>query len=68
MGLLLKFILFAILIGYVIRVVGRFFFGITGANQHDRVRRDGNVHVDSDPSKGKKGFDGGEYVDYEEVK
>lgn len=48
---------------------------LLGGNNPDQNRReyrktrpkDGNVDVDYMPKKGKKDYDGGEYVDYEEV-
>lgn len=35
-------------------------------NQNQQQRKEGDVRVEYDPNK-KKGYDGGEYVDYEEV-
>jgi hypothetical protein len=36
----------------------------TGSGQS---RRDGDINVDRNPRNSNKGYDGGEYVDYEDV-
>ena len=41
------------------------------AQAQKKRNRDGNLHIDYNPDKEKKspkGYEGGEYVDYEEVK
>lgn len=69
---MIKIILIAILFFYALYRVGGFLLKIVSlgaSNQSDRRSpRDGNVHVDKNPNKDKKHFEGGEYVDYEEVK
>ena len=53
--------------GYLVRVM----LGNSGSNQSNPSSgsrpRDGNVKVNYDPDQKKKGYQGGEYVDYEEV-
>jgi len=49
--------------GFIIKILS---FGSDGSQK--RTPRNGNVHVDSNPKENKKSFEGGEYVDYEEVK
>lgn len=67
--MLLKVLLFAVLIGYAVHRLNRFISTVNGsADSGSRAAKGGNVRVDSDPGKDKKGFDGGEYVDFEEVK
>ena len=68
---MVKVILFFVLICYTIYRVGGFVIKILSFGSTDsknRVHKKGNVHVDKQPMKGKAHFDGGEYVDYEEVK
>jgi hypothetical protein len=68
---MLKVILFAILIVYGIYRIGGFVIKILSFGSTDgqsRVHKNGNVHVDKDPNKDHKTYDGGEYIDYEEVK
>ncbi|MEM7109152.1 MAG: DUF4834 domain-containing protein [Bacteroidota bacterium] len=77
--MLLKFLLIAGLIGFLLfRVLGLFFRVLTGSTanhktqgyQHSRKPKDGNVNVDFIPNKDKtknNGYKGGEYVDYEEL-
>ena len=80
---MLRFILIVILLAYVFYKVGtvimRMVAGSAGANRNDRTfsgqqqRKkppEGNVNIDYVPGKDRKGkgYDGGEYVDYEEVK
>ncbi|WP_114782196.1 DUF4834 family protein [Botryobacter ruber] len=54
---------------------GTFFYGNTQQQRsqqeprNGRAKADGNVRIDYIPEQpDKKGFDGGEYVDYEEIK
>lgn len=59
------------LIFYVLYKFGFFRALTSGYNESNNKRPpNGNVNVDSAPSKEKKrpGFKGGEYVDYEEIK
>ena len=70
---MLKFLLIAALIIYVISKIGGFFFRAGAASQNRTQNRrpaDGNVNVDGNSGKSQKSrkFKGGEYVDYEEVK
>lgn len=71
---MLKFLLIIFLISYVVFRLGGFFFKIlslgTQRNSPEPKRPPGsNVEIDFVPRKDKnrKGFNGGEYVDYEEV-
>ncbi len=81
--MLLKIIIVLILVGYVFNKVTSFLFRGANRNyqgrdqfgqQYSRKPRNasnGNVNIDNVPirrSKKKRGFSGGEYVDYEEVK
>ena len=76
MGVLLKFILFAVVIYYILRKVGGLMYRIMGGkppvNTRQQYKRKGEVNVEYDPRKKNKKFDsdfeGGEYVDYEEIK
>ena len=66
---MLKVILFAIIFFYAIYRVSGFLvklFG-TGAQAQQRNHPRGNVRVNKTPDKSKKSFNGGEYIDYEEV-
>lgn len=70
---MLKFIIILILIIYILNKVSVFFFRMAGRPQQapPNFRRpaDGSIHVDAVPKKKKRGgVNGGEYVDYEEVK
>jgi hypothetical protein len=77
MGVLLKFILFAVVFIYLVRKVGGLVYRLMGGkppqqNPQQQYRKQGDINVDYSP-KGKKDkfgndFKGGEYVDYEEVK
>jgi hypothetical protein len=75
---MLKFLLIFFVIAYLAFRLGglliRFMMGGLGNNRNTNRTfttkpKDGNVSVNIDPKKdrGKKGFQGGEYVDYEEV-
>lgn len=78
MGSLLKLVLTFVIIYWLFKTVGKFFFN-TFANKENQQRRyqgqqnrntkTGNVHVDHNPNSNKTphDFKGGEYVDYEEV-
>jgi hypothetical protein len=76
-----KFLLIVFFISYVIYKVGGFLFKILfigAANAQQQKRQQyatpkrkaprSNLHIDHVPSKGDKGYSGGDYVDYEEVK
>lgn len=69
---MIKIILFAVLFFYALYRVGGFLLKILslGAtnSQDSRRPKDGSVHVDSNPKENKKSFEGGEYVDFEEIK
>lgn len=70
-----KFLALFVLIWIFIKAAGqilKLFLGGSTINQHrtytkSQGRRQGNIHVDHTPDKDKKGYEGGEYVDYEEV-
>lgn len=73
---MLKFLLIILLFIYLsFRIGGYLLRLLLGGNNPDQNRqeyrktrpRDGNVDVVDAPKKGGKGYDGGEYVDYEEV-
>lgn len=68
--MLLKFLLFAVLIGYTIHRISGFMSRVGGHTNggQSRTTRSSNVHVDSTPKKDNQKYDGGEYVDFEEVK
>lgn len=75
MGLLLKFILFAVVIIYLLRKVGGVLYRIMGGappQQYQQPRPKGDINVETPPKESKKkfgdDFKGGEYVDYEEIK
>ena len=56
-------------LGMIIKTV----IGGTNTNRETRYsnsnghRREGDIKVDHNPNKSSKGYDGGEYVDYEDV-
>ena len=71
--IMLRFIIIMILSIYLINRLMVFLFRIQGRPQPPPAFKrppDGSVHVDSDPKKAPKkgGIQGGEYVDYEEIK
>lgn len=71
-----RILLLIILICYALYKLGLFRVIVGSAKDgyrepgNSRRPSDGNVNVDSAPPKGKRksDFDGGDYVDYEEVK
>ena len=64
-----KIILIFVLFIYAIFRIGGFLVKILSfGSDQKRTQQKGNVHVDSNPKQDKKSFDGGEYVDYEDVK
>lgn len=69
--MLLKFLLIFGVIFFVIYKVGSFFFKIGAASQQfrDIQEKQKKSGPSADSTKAKKGkFNGGEYIDYEEVK
>lgn len=68
--MLLKFILIFGLVFFVLYKVGSFFFKIGAASQHFRdIQQKKTATKQGNPGKTKTGrFNGGEYIDYEEVK
>lgn len=76
MGSLFKLILTIVIIYWLFKTVGKFFFNTltnkerqqSPYQRNKKQPREGSVHVDSKPNKDNiKDFKGGEYVDYEEV-
>jgi len=69
---MLKLLIILALAVYILSKIGGFFFRIGAAsqNRNSQTRRpEGNLNVDSNPKKDKRGnIKGGDYVDYEEVK
>lgn len=80
---MLKFLIITFLASYLFYKIGGLLFralsGTLGANRSDKSfsngqqrkkPRDGNVNIDyvpNDKKKSKKSYDGGEYIDYEEL-
>ena len=56
-------------LGMIIKTV----IGGTDSNRSTRFsnsgnhRRKGDINIDHDPNKSNKGYEGGEYVDYEDI-
>jgi len=79
---MIKFLLIVFLVSYLLYKVGGFLFRMffisltqqqrTSANQKQtKTSRNGNVDIqfaNDQKKRSNKGFEGGEYVDYEEVK
>lgn len=68
---MLKVIIISILVLYAIYRLSGFLTRILSTdayNSSGQSRKDSNVRVDKNPNKDHKPYDGGEYVDYEEVK
>jgi hypothetical protein len=68
---MLKLLIILALSAYVLSKIGGFLFrvGAASQNRNDQQRKEGNVHVDPNPKKDKRGnIKGGDYVDFEEVK
>lgn len=67
-----KFLLIIILVFYAIYRIGGFFFRVFSAgyqgHESGNHRSQGQTQEDRNPPKSKKPFEGGEYIDYEEVK
>lgn len=73
-----KLLIFLFIFFFIIKKVGGFVFRTlfgAAAQQQQRTQTrkptDGNVHIDYAPKKDKKvtkNFNGGDYVDFEEVK
>ena len=72
---MLKILALLILIWIFFKALGQIFKALLGSDANKTTRYTTNhqhkkegVHVDYDPNtKGSKGYEGGEYVDYEEV-
>jgi len=70
-----KFLALLILIWIFFKAIGQIFKAVIGGPDSKRrsrynsegSRHQGDINVDHDPNKSKKGYEGGEYVDYEEV-
>jgi len=82
MGAVIKYVLIAIIVLYLINKVGKFFYelffpGKLGEKQAANGRsttssrqqnyNEGDVHVSKEPNEKNKNFKGGDYVDFEEV-
>ena len=75
-GTLLRYLIIAIIVLYLINKVGKFFtrlfFGESEQKSNERnfsgqnQSKSGNIHVESN-AKPEKKFTAGEYVDYEEL-
>ena len=69
---MLRLLLILALAIYILSKIGGFFFRVGAASQNRNAasrRPEGNVHVDPNQKKDKRGtIKGGDYVDYEEVK
>jgi len=68
---MLKLLVILALAAYILSKIGGFFFRVGAASQHRNhpPRKEGNVHVDPNQKKDKRGnIKGGDYVDFEEVK
>ena len=74
---MLKFLLIFFIVIYLIGYLGKFFLArwikkMSGQNMnqnHYQEKQEGEVTINTDPTKNKKGkFTDGDYVDYEEIK
>jgi len=68
---MLKFLVIVALSLYILSKIGGFFFrmGAASQNRNTQSRKQGNIHVDVNQKKNKRGaVKGGDYVDYEEIK
>jgi hypothetical protein len=68
---MLKFLLIVGLVVYVIFKIGSWFYRAGAASQHFRGQNPNNPNMNSQSASDKKRgskFNGGEYIDYEEVK
>ena len=68
---MLKLLFFLILSFYAIYRVGSFLMKILtfgSTESKNKVHKKGSVHVQKPSDQSKKPFDGGEYVDFEDVK
>jgi hypothetical protein len=77
MGILIKIILILVVLSWLFRMVMGYFARTFLSNftngqtpkTKEKSRKQGDVHIDKQPSKEKKIKDDvGEYVDYEEIK
>ena len=75
---MIKILALLVLIWVFFKAVGMIFRTVLGSSDQNRGRRytgyseqqgkkAGDIHVDHSSKKDSKGYDGGEYVDYEEV-
>ena len=72
---MLKIIALLLLIWLFFKAVGMIFRSMLGGDTNRDQRfgsnrttnRKGDINIDHDPNKSNKGYDGGEYVDYEEI-
>lgn len=69
---MLKFLLILIIILYLLYKIGSFFFKIGAASQQfrtfDQHKKGSGENVSGKQAKKGSKFNGGEYIDYEEVK
>ncbi|MCP4458912.1 MAG: hypothetical protein GY816_12950 [Cytophagales bacterium] len=69
--MLFKVILFFFLFCYAVYRIGGFlikFITFNSTGSKSRVHKKGNIRVDKQQKNGKSHYDGGDYVDFEEVK
>lgn len=75
---MLKILAVLVLLWVLFRAVGMIFRTMLGvdSNRHTRyqqkstqrkTKQEGEINIEHNPNNAQKGFDGGEYVDYEEV-
>jgi hypothetical protein len=71
-----KLLALLVLIWIFFKALGMIIKMVIGGNADNRQtrysnrgnhRQKGDIHVDHNPNKTNKGYDGGEYVDYEDV-
>lgn len=74
----MKLLFFLLLLWVLVKAVGMIFRNALGGSMDNRTHRfdnrqsgkrntKGGVNIDHDPEQKGKGYQGGEYVDYEEV-
>jgi hypothetical protein len=73
---MLKLLALLVLIWIFFRALGMIIRTVIGGNKDNKRTRysnfnnpkpEGEINVDHNPNKTNKGYDGGEYVDYEDV-
>ncbi len=73
---MLKLLALLVLIWILFRALGMIIKTVIGGNNNNRrtrysnssnPKREGDINVDHNPNKTNKGYEGGEYVDYEDV-